>query len=235
MQYWHVLQHQRVSRVSVPNLQERLLSLWLKLMPFFSKQIILGMCTWEWACLDSCSKLWSSWGEEAPRKARIVLRNAGDVPSFVGKQDPTSSSALQPYFFPLISRLPGKTHLFQGHCKTGQNSSVSCDQMASQTLCTELSLGSRDLNSISQVSFIFFKHGNISEQQPSTFVPLFSSSLLCQLSQQVLELAFFGTCVFFDDTCTFFLCFIFAHKIGIGRTIWLLRVCLHLQGLFALC
>lgn len=65
--------------------------------------------------------------------------------------------------------------------------------MASQTLCTKLPLGNRDLNSVPPMSFISLKHGNISEQQPSTFVPLFFSSLPAVSTGT-------RTC-FFCDTC----------------------------------
>lgn len=154
-----------------------------------------------------------------PKESKDCPENCWRCSQFCGETRSNSSSALQSYFFPLISRLPGQTHLFQGHCKTGQNSSASCDQMASQTLCTKLSLGSRHLNSVSPMPFLSLTQGNISEQQPSTFV-LFSpalSSASCLIRQQVLSLALFRTHLFFEDTCNFFPWFSFTHKTETGQ------------------
>lgn len=141
----------------VTNLQERLLSLWLKLMPFFPKQL-------SWVCVHenelaliliaSCE---AGGGQKPQGKQGLSWELLEMLPVLWGTGS-NMSSALQPYFFPLISELPGQTHLSQGHCKTGQNSSASCDQMASQTLCTKQSLGSRDLNSVSPMPFLSLNH-----------------------------------------------------------------------------
>lgn len=66
------------------------------------------------------------------------------------------------------------------------------------------------------------------------FCPALSSAS-CLIRQQVLPFTVFRTRVPFEDTYTLFPWFRFTHKIETGPTIWLLRACLHLQGLFTLC
>lgn len=66
------------------------------------------------------------------------------------------------------------------------------------------------------------------------FCPALSSAI-CLIRQQVLPFTVFRTRVVFEDTCTLFPWFRFTPKIETGPTIWLFRVCLRLQGPFALC
>lgn len=172
-----------------------------------------------------------------PKESKDCPENCWRCSQFCGETRSNSSSALQSYFFPLISRLPGQTHLFQGHCKTGQNSSASCDQMASQTLCTKLSLGSRHLNSVPPMPFLSLTQGNISDNSPPHLFCFLQLSPLPAVSSdnRFYHLLFLGHICFLKTPVISFHGSALPTKLKLDNTIWLPRLCLHLQGLFALC
>lgn len=155
MQYWHVLLYQRVLQTYRKDCCLCGWSLYLS-----SQTNCLGYVYMRTSLPWFSSQAVKQLGERSPKESKDCPENCWRCSQFCGETGSNSSSALQSYFFPLISRLPGQTYLFHEHCKTGQNSSASCDQIASQTPRTKLSLGSRHLNSVSPMPFLSLNRGN---------------------------------------------------------------------------